>query len=119
VLARAQDVEIPSILDYLEAEVPGEAWLFGEISVADIAISVFFRNAAFAGFQVDAGRWPRTAAFVARTLNHPAFLALRPFEELLLRTPIPRQRDALREAGAPVSEHTLGGPEPRRGILAT
>jgi glutathione S-transferase len=119
VLARALDQEIPSVLDYLEGELPGDAWLFGEISVADIAVSVFFRNAAFAGYSIDAGRWPRTAAFVARTLAHPAFLKLRPFEELLLRTPIPRQRDALREAGAPVTEQTLGGPEPRRGILAT
>jgi glutathione S-transferase len=119
VLARAQGVEIPGILDYLEAEVPGAGWLFGEISVADIAIAVFFRNAAFAGFAVDAARWPKTAAFVARALDHPAFVKLRPFEELLLKTPIPRQRDALREAGAPLTEQTLGTSEPRPGILAT
>ena len=38
--------------------------LFGEIGVADIAIASFFRNAAYAGFQVDPARWPRTASFV-------------------------------------------------------
>lgn len=73
----------------------------------------------FARYTVDAARWPQTAAFVARVLDHPAFVKLRPFEELLLRTPIAKHRDALREAGAPVSAATFGTTTPRRGLLAT
>jgi glutathione S-transferase len=119
VLRQALDEEIPQILDYLESELPGEGFLFDGLGIADIAIASFFRNAAFARYAVDAGRWPITAAFVARVLDQPSFQAVRGFEELQMRTPIPRQRDALREAGAPVSERTLGTASARRGILST
>jgi glutathione S-transferase len=117
VVRKALDEEIPQTLDYLERELPAEAWLFGAIGVADIAIASFFRNAAFARWTIDAARWPVTAAFVARTLDHPAFAALRPFEELSLCTPIASHRSALAQAGAPVSTATLGTAEPRRGML--
>ena len=64
--------DIPAALDYLERELPADGFLFGEIGAADIAIASFFRNGAYAGFETDADRWPRTAAFVERTLAHPA-----------------------------------------------
>ena len=118
VLQKAREEEIPQVLDYLEAELPPDGFLFGSISIADVAIATFFRNAAFARFSVDAERWPRTAAFAARALDHPSFAKLRPFEELLLRTPIAEQRTALRDAGAPVSSETYGVSKPRRGVLA-
>jgi hypothetical protein len=51
-------------------------------------------------------------------LDHPAFQALRPFEDLLLRTPIPLHRDVLRAAGAPLSESSFGTPVPRRGLMS-
>lgn len=119
VLRKATDEEIPEVLDYLEGAVPGAAFLFRTISVADVALATFFRNAAFAGFAIDAGRWPKTAAFVAFVLGHDAFRALRPFEDLLLRTPIPEHRAALEAAGAPLTATTLGTATPRRGVLAT
>jgi glutathione S-transferase len=117
ILRRALEEEIPSVLDYLETQVPAEGFLFGPIGVADIAIASFFRNAAFARFAIDDQRWPRTAAHVRRALDHPGFVKLRPFEELQMRTPIPKQRDALREAGAPITAESLGTPRPRRGVL--
>jgi glutathione S-transferase len=52
---------IPTALDYLERELPQSGFLFGEIGVADISIASFFRNGAYAGFETDAVRWPRTA----------------------------------------------------------
>jgi glutathione S-transferase len=116
-LRDTREVQIPSVLDYLEGELPARGHLFGGLCVADVSLASFFRNAAFAGFAIDAGRWPRTASFVARVLDHPAFAKLRPFEDLLLRTPIPRQREALRRAGAPISAESLGGSAPRRGVL--
>jgi glutathione S-transferase len=119
VVKHTLEQEIPSVLDYLEGELPAQGFLFGELSLADIAIAVFFRNAAFAKFTVDAARWPRTAAFVARAFEQPGFVKLRPFEELMLRTPIPQQREALRQAGAPVAAETLGTATPRRGVLST
>src|SRR4029453_4628545 len=100
--------EIPQVLDYLEAELPGDGYLFGEIGVADVALASFFRNASFARFSIDPGRWPRAPAFVPRAPDHPSFTRLRRFEELSLRTPIPKQRDALADAGAPLTPSTLG-----------
>lgn len=118
VLQRARDIEIPQAMDYLEGELPAEGWLFGSMGRADVAIAAFFRNAAFARWRIDAARWPRTAAFVARTLAHPAFEALRAYEELCARTPIARHRDALREAGAPVAQISTGTDTPRRGLMS-
>jgi glutathione S-transferase len=119
VLQRTLEEEIPQVLDYLEAQLPGDGYLFGHISVADIALASFFRNAAFARFMIDSARWPSVAAFVSRTLDHPSFVKLRPFEELSMRTPIPGHRDALKEAGAPLTSSTLGSRSARRGILGT
>jgi len=119
VLEKTLREEIPQVLDYLEHEVPGDGFLFGEICVADIALASFFRNASFARFSIDAQHWPKTAAFVSRVLEHPSFVKLRPFEELLLRAAIPDHRRVLREAGAPLTAETLGSEYPRRGILST
>jgi len=117
VLKKAREEEIPQVLDYLEGELPADGFLFGAIAVADIALAAFFRNASFARYAIDAGRWPKTAAYASRVLGHAGFAKLRPFEELLLRTPIAEHRAALTDAGAPVSAETFGTAVPRRGIL--
>jgi glutathione S-transferase len=117
VLRKAREEDIPQILDYLEGELPPAGFLFGAISVADIALATFFRNASFARFSIDAKRWPAAASFVSSVLSHASFEKLRPFENLLLRTPIADHRAALQDAGAPLSADTLGTSIPRRGIL--
>ncbi len=119
VLRKAREEEIPQVLDYLEAQLPPAGFLFGALSVADVALATFFRNASFVHFSIDAERWPVTASFVSRVLNHASFQKLRPFEELLLRTPIQNHRAALQEAGAPLCAETCGTPTPRRGVLTT
>src|SRR5262249_4201354 len=68
ILRRTLEEEIPQVLGYLEGELPAEGNLFGDVSIADVAIAVFFRNAAFARFTIDRARWPKTAAFVDRVL---------------------------------------------------
>ena len=118
-LRRAREEEIPDILDYLESLAPRDGFLFGRIATADVAIASLLRNARFAGHAIDAERWPRTAVWIARTLDQPAFVRLRPFEELSLRTPIAKHREVLAAAGAPVTAKTYGVERPRRGILAT
>jgi len=117
VVRKAREEELPEALDYLEAQLPVQGFLFGEVGAADIAIAAFFRNAAFVRYQIDAARWPRTAAFVERTLALPAFRALAAFEEKTLRTPVAQQREVLIELGAPVTANTLGNIAPRRGIM--
>jgi glutathione S-transferase len=117
VVKQTLEVEIPSVLDYLEKELPAQGFLFGEPGIADISLACFFRNAAFARYQVDAARWPRTAAFVARTLGLPAFQKLARIEDSMARTPIPKQRDALREQGVALTAKSFGSETPRRGIM--
>jgi len=119
VVTRTLEHDVPDVLDYLEAQLPADGFVFGELSVADVAIACFFRNAAFARFRVDAARWPLTAAFVERVLGMPAFQRLVPFEDRMRRTPIPEQREALVRMGAPIASETYGTRSPRRGIMRT
>jgi glutathione S-transferase len=109
--------DMPRVLDYLETQVPAAGFIFGSVSIADISIACFFRNAAFARFQVDTVRWPRTAAFVDRVLTLPSFEKLKPLEDRLRRTPLKQHRAALAEMGAPVTEATCETEAPRRGIM--
>ena len=109
--------DVPAVLDYLEAEAPVEGFRFGILSLADIAIAAFFRNAGWVRFQIDATHWPRAAAWMARTLAEPAFAKLARIEDAVLRVPIAEQRAALKTLGAPVSAETYAGPAPRRGVM--
>ena len=109
--------EVPQVLDYLEAQLPRQGYVFGSLSIADISIAAFFRNAAFARFRVDAGRWPVTAAFVERMLSLEAFSRLKPYEDRLMRTPIPQHRAALAELGAPLTAESYATAAPRPGIM--
>jgi glutathione S-transferase len=116
-VAKAVNEDIPAALDYLEGEVPASGFLFGDIAAADIAIASFFRNGAYAGFETDSDRWPRTAAFVGRTLAHPAIADLLKYEDVQRSVEVKGRRQALLDAGAPLTAQTLGVREPRRGMM--
>ena len=116
-IQKSLNEDIPAALDYLEQELPADGFLFGEIGAADIAVASFFRNGAYAGFETDAGRWPRTAAFVERTLAHPAIASLLKYEDVQRSAEIKSRRQALLDAGAPLTEETMGLREPRRGMM--
>ena len=116
-IARMLEQEIPAALDYLERELPESGFLFGEIGIADISVASFFRNGAYAGFEPDAGRWPRSAAFVGRTRADPCIAALLPFEDVQRSAEIRGRRQALLDAGAPLTVETLGLREPRKGLM--
>jgi glutathione S-transferase len=117
-IARSLREDIPAALDYLEQELPADGFLFGQVGAADIAIASFFRNGAYAGFEPDAERWPRTAKFVERTLAHPAIASLLKFEDVQRNAEIRSRRQALIDAGAPLTAHTMGLREPKRGMMA-
>jgi glutathione S-transferase len=40
--------ELPTVLDYLEQQVPREGFLYGGAGIADISVAAFFRNLGFA-----------------------------------------------------------------------
>jgi glutathione S-transferase len=109
--------DIPATLDYLEGELPAEGFLFGEMGLADIAIASFFQNAAYADFHVDAERWPRTAAFVARRLSDPCIATLLKYEEIQRNADIKGRRQALLDAGVRLTQTTMGLREPRKGVM--
>jgi len=114
---KALDEDIPAAMDYLEGELPAEGFLFGDIGLADIAVASFFRNGAYAGFEPDAARWPRTAAFVARALADPSIASLLPYEDVQRSANIKGRRQALLDAGAPLTAESWSDREPRRGLM--
>lgn len=109
--------DVPAALDYLEGELPANGFLFGAIGLADIAIASFFRNAFYAGLAVDAGRWPKTAAFVDRVLACDCFARFKPFEDAQMSTDPKGRRAALLAAGAPLAAETVGTRQPKKGIM--
>ena len=117
-IVRTINEEAPAALDYLEGQLPPDGFLFGEIGLADIAVASFFRNASYAGFEVDAARWPRTAGFVDRALAHSCFGHLLPFENIQRGAAIKSRRQALLDAGAPLTAQSYGEREPRKGYMA-
>ena len=114
---KALDEDIPAALDYLEGEAPAEGFLFGDIGMADISIASFFRNGAYAGFEIDEARWPRTSAFIRRTLDHPSVATLLPLENVQRNASIKGRRQALLDAGARLTETTLSTQQARRGMM--
>lgn len=116
-IARTLSTELPAALDYLEVELPDHGYLFGDIGIADIAIASFFRNGSYAGFNPDPGRWPKTSAFAALVLSHPAFMRIYNLEMIQLSASIEGRRQALIDAGAKLTVETLGQREPRKGVM--
>jgi glutathione S-transferase len=116
-IQKSLDEDIPAALDYLERELPAEDFLFGDVGVADISIASFFRNCAYAGFSIDAARWPTTAGFVERTLGHPCIADLLRFEDVQRNADIKGRRQALHDAGARLTETTMGVRESRKGMM--
>lgn len=64
------DNKLPPIFDYLETVVPDSDFLYGDLGAADVALISALVNASYAAYTVDAARWPKFAAYVARVLGH-------------------------------------------------
>ena len=67
---------LPPMLDYLEGQVPADGFVFGEFTMADLSIASPFFNAAYAGYEVDASRWPAMAGLIARVKALPEVAAV-------------------------------------------
>jgi len=60
--------------DYLESELGPEGFLLGgELTIADFSVPAVFLNGRYAGYDVDARRWPRLAAYLQRCWEHPLY----------------------------------------------
>lgn len=63
---------LPVALDYLETQAPEWGYLFGEqLTLGDISVMSQFINGRIAGYTIDASRWPKTAAWLARVEANP------------------------------------------------
>lgn len=70
----AEKTELPPILDYLESCIPASGHLVEDrLTLADIAVASPFQNMRIIGVPVDAGRYPKTMAFVAAILGRPSY----------------------------------------------
>jgi glutathione S-transferase len=94
VAQKAEHDELPPILDYVETIVPqGENYLVGDkLTLADLSVASPFVNLRHLGVGPDAGRHPRTIAYVDRILSRPSFAPLIEKEAALLeRTVVPAE----------------------------
>jgi len=67
----------PPAFDYLESQLSDSGWIVGDaFSLADIAIASPFVNLQHAGEGIDAKRWPRLSAYIARILARPSYAVL-------------------------------------------
>jgi glutathione S-transferase len=75
-VSRIIERDLPPMLDYLEGQVPESGFLFGKFTMADLCIASPFVNASYAGYEVDASRWPGVAALIARVREQPQVQAV-------------------------------------------
>ncbi len=72
-VTKALDADLPPLFDYLERQISGPYLVGDAFSIADISIATGFYNFHVAEAQIDAGRWPKLAAYIAETLARPSF----------------------------------------------
>ncbi|AYO83476.1 glutathione S-transferase family protein [Methylobacterium brachiatum] len=72
-VAKALNDDLPPLFDCLEREISGPYLVGDTFSIADISVATGFYNFHLADAQVDAGRWPKLAAYIAETLARPSF----------------------------------------------
>ncbi|WP_373097524.1 glutathione S-transferase family protein [Zhongshania sp.] len=75
-VAKIIDRDLPPMLDYLESQIPADGFIFGDFMMADLSVVSPFINAAYAGYQVDATRWPAVAGLIARVKEQPQVKAV-------------------------------------------
>jgi glutathione S-transferase len=75
-LARAAEfrARLPEVYDYLESRLSADReWLLPRFGIADIAVGCQLQGLAFAGEEIDAARWPRTAVYRRAIEARPSF----------------------------------------------
>ena len=117
-LAKILEIEIPSVMDWLENELPAEGFLFGDsLMLADVALQMCFVNAAYARWMIDADRWPRAAAWLARVEADPEVALVRRWADIMVSSKRDALRDNLVAGGAVLWEKSYAAPTPRPGIM--
>jgi glutathione S-transferase len=116
-IARAVAEDLPYVLDDLERLAPASGFLFGAVSIADIAVAAMLRNLAWARVELDATRWPKTATWLERTSATPGLAKVNGFGARLMQVPAGQARPALAELGVRLTAETVATTAPRRGPM--
>lgn len=116
-IARVVAEELPQVMDQLEALAPASGYLFGPISIADIAVAVPFANLRWARVEPSSERWPRTLSWVRRTDSLPALAKFTRIADMLVRTPLAEHRRVAGELGLPLTNSSVQAAAPRRGPM--
>jgi glutathione S-transferase len=116
-IARTVAEELPDVMGHLERLAPESGFLFGDVSIADISVAVFFRNLTWARVEPDKARWPRALAWVERTTGLPALAGITRIADRLAQTPLAQHRAVAAELGLPVTQTSVAAAAPRRGPM--
>jgi glutathione S-transferase len=116
-IAAAVADQVPDVMTYLERVAPREGFLFGDLSMADLAVAIPFSNLRWGRVEPDSNRWPRTCGWVARTLATPSLAKITRLAEKLVKLPAGQHRQALTELQIPLTETTFATDRLRRGPM--
>jgi glutathione S-transferase len=116
-IAKTVAEDLPQVLGYLESIAPGQAFLVGELSLADIAVAAVIANLKWARVYPEATRWPKTLAWVERTTLTPQLAKITGFGARLMQTPAAEQRRALSDLGVALTESSFAAVAPRPGVM--
>jgi glutathione S-transferase len=77
IVQKAVAEDLPPLFDYLEGEVGEGGVIAGtRFSIGDVGLATQFINLRFAGFGVDAKRWPKLARYVDHVCARPSIKAI-------------------------------------------
>jgi glutathione S-transferase len=75
-LAEIKKHKLQPTFDWVQAQVSKSEWAVGNrFGVADIALASPFVNFSYVGEKVDAGQWPKLAAYLEQVWAHPSYQA--------------------------------------------
>jgi glutathione S-transferase len=116
-IARAVAEELPEVMGHMERLAPASDFLFGPVSVADIAVAVVLRNLIWSRIEPDRTRWPKAFAWVERTTATPALAKITRIADRIMQVPLDQHRTVLAELGVPLTQSSIAGHAPRRGPM--
>lgn len=119
VVDQAKAVEIPETFDYLETLMPDAGFLFGaEAGLADFSLAPAFLNARVVGVEVDSGRWPKLAAWLARVETDTPMQRLNAVALAFMTTKLADQPAVMAEHGYIIADRSHDGGRAVRGPMS-